>query len=213
MNHPNSLHKPYSALEEFYNAITHGLGLVAALLGMALLLLKATAGLAQLTVWVYGGSMVLMFLASTLYHSVSAPKLKAKFKVFDHIAIYLLIAGTYTPFMLLTVSGQVGTWGIALIWGIALLGVVFKCLSNPRLVKLSVLTYLLMGWLAVFFIYPLYQSLAPAGFYLLLGGGLSYTLGVGFYVAKKRQFTHAIWHLFVVAGCVCHFLAIYYFVI
>ncbi|MGS2719789.1 PAQR family membrane homeostasis protein TrhA [Paraglaciecola aestuariivivens] len=213
MNHLNSQQNSYSLLEEKYNALTHGAGLVAALVGLVFMLMKAQGAYAQGTVWVYGCSLILMFLSSTLYHSVERPLLKAKLKKIDHISIYLLIAGTYTPFMLLAVSGSTGFWAMWLIWGIAGLGIVFKSLAHKKLVKLSVLTYLLMGWLAVFYIYPLYQALPSAGFYLLLAGGLSYTLGVGFYVAKSRQFTHAIWHMFVVAGCACHFFAIYLFVI
>jgi hemolysin III len=156
---------------------------------------------------------MLMFLSSTLYHLAQQPSLKAKLKVFDHSAIYLLIAGTYTPFMVLTIGGSTGAIAMLLIWSIAFIGIGFKCFANARFPKLSVITYLLMGWLAVFYIYPLYNALTTAGFWLLLAGGLCYTLGVLFYVAKKRQYTHAIWHLFVVAGCACHFCAIYYHVI
>jgi hemolysin III len=111
------------------------------------------------------------------------------------------------------VGGTVGLIAMVLIWSIAIAGILFKCFANNRFPKLSLITYLLMGWLAVLFIYPLYNSLEASGFYLLLAGGLCYTVGVVFYAAKKIQFTHAIWHLFVAAGCLCHFLAIYSYVI
>ncbi|MGY0623708.1 MAG: PAQR family membrane homeostasis protein TrhA, partial [Paraglaciecola chathamensis] len=141
------------------------------------------------------------------------PKVKAVLKIIDHSAIYLLIAGTYTPFMLLAVGGWVGVIGISLIWGLAVIGVGFKCLASGRFPKISVATYLLMGWLAVFFIYPLYMSLPSEGLWLLIAGGLCYSIGVIFYVAKKIRYTHPIWHVFVTAGCICHFFSIYYYVV
>lgn len=213
MNHLNSIQKAYSSQEELLNAISHGIGFLAAAFGLVLLLLKVEGIAGQIACLVYGVSMMLMFLTSTLYHLAEQPSLKARLKVFDHSAIYLLIAGTYTPFMVLTIGGTTGAVAMLLIWSIALVGIGFKYLANARFPKLSVITYLLMGWLAVFYIYPLYNALSAAGFWLLVSGGLCYTLGVLFYVAKKRQFTHAIWHVFVVAGCACHFVAIYYHVI
>jgi hemolysin III len=157
--------------------------------------------------------MILMFLSSTLYHWAKSPNLKALLKVVDHSAIYLLIAGTYTPFMLLAIGGWVGLAGMIIVWSIALVGITCKIFANQRFPKLSVITYLLMGWIAIFFIYPLYNALTTQGLWLLVAGGLCYTVGVLFYVAKKVQFTHAIWHVFVVAGCICHFFSIYYHVI
>jgi hemolysin III len=213
MNTLTQLKKPYSPLEECLNAISHGLGFVAAILALVLMLLKVDDLYAQLVSIAYGLSMMLMFLSSTLYHSVNSPNLKATLKVIDHSAIYLLIAGTYTPFMLLAVGGDVGLVAMVAIWSIALVGIVFKCFANHRFPKLSVITYLLMGWIALFFIYPLYNALPSNGFWLLIAGGVCYTLGVVFYIAKKIQYTHVIWHLFVVAGCTCHFFAIYYYVI
>ena len=204
---------PYSALEERINAATHGLGFIAALLGLIFLLHKAQSTYVQVVVGIYAGSMMLMFLASALYHGVSLSNVKPVLKKIDHIAIYLLIAGTYTPFMLLSVGGQLGNLATLLIWLVALVGIYFKCFARQRFPKLSLITYLLMGWFAVLFIYPLYQALDPNGMWLLLIGGLCYTVGVLFYVAKKFQFTHAIWHAFVVAGCLCHFFAIYHYVI
>ena len=177
------------------------------------MLLKVDGLLAQFVCVVFGVSMMLMFLSSTLYHWEKNPDLKKKLKVMDHVAIYLLIAGTYTPYTLLAVGGTTGWFAVGLIWSLAIIGVVCKCFASARFPKLSLITYLLMGWLAVFFIYPLYDSILPNGFWLLLAGGFCYTFGAMFYAAKRFQFTHAIWHVFVVAGCTCHFFSIYLYVI
>ena len=213
MSQIDALKSPYSIVEERFNAITHALGFIAALVGLVFLLTKAQGAYAQLIVSIYAIAMLLMFLSSTLYHAVSHPNAKQILKKIDHVAIYLLIAGTYTPFMLLSVGGWLGLTATALIWLVALAGILFKCFAKGRFPKLSVITYLLMGWFAVAFIYPLYQALPSGGMWLLVLGGLCYTVGVLFYIAKQRQFTHAIWHGFVVAGCLCHFFAIYYYVI
>jgi hemolysin III len=213
MNQPLIANKPYSTVEEWLNAISHGLGFVGAGIALMVLLARADGIFAQTAAVIYAGSMMLMFLSSTLYHATSKPEYKALLKVIDHCAIYLLIAGTYTPLMLLTVGGWTGISGLVLIWTIALVGVLFKCFARGRFPKLSLITYLLMGWLAVFFIYPLYQALPANGMCLLLSGGLCYTVGVLFYIAKKVKYTHAIWHMFVAAGCACHFFCIYYFVV
>lgn len=203
----------YSSTEERLNALSHGVGLIAAVIGLIFMLNRVDGLYSQVVCVIYGLSMMLMFLSSTLYHYVHQPHLKAKLKVFDHCAIYLLIAGTYTPFMVLAVGSWVGLVGMVLVWSIAIVGIAFKCLANGRFPRLSLVTYLIMGWIALFFIYPLYQAVEVNGLWLLLAGGLCYTLGVIFYVQKKIEYTHVIWHLFVVAGCVCHFFSIYLYVI
>ena len=213
MNHSSTLQTTYSPLEERLNAVSHGVGVIAATVGLIFLLLKVEGIYGQFACLIYGLSMILMFLSSTLYHWAKSPNLKALLKVVDHCAIYLLIAGTYTPFMLLAIGGWVGLAGMIIVWSIALVGITCKIFANQRFPKLSVITYLLMGWIAIFFIYPLYNALTTQGLWLLVAGGLCYTVGVLFYVAKKVQFTHAIWHVFVVAGCICHFFSIYYHVI
>jgi hemolysin III len=213
MTAPNLAVRPYSPLEELLNTLTHGLGAFAATVGLIFLLLKVDGIYGQFACVVYGLSMILMFLSSTLYHSAKRPNVKAFLKVVDHSAIYLLIAGTYTPFMVLAIGGWVGLAGMIIVWSIALVGITCKIFANQRFPKLSVITYLLMGWIAIFFIYPLYHALSTEGLWLLVAGGLCYTVGVLFYVAKKIQFTHATWHVFVVAGCMCHFFSIYYYVI
>lgn len=213
MSHLSTIPKTYSPLEERLNALSHGLGVIAASVGLVFLLMRVDGIYGQLACLVYGVSMILMFLSSTLYHCAISPNVKALLKVVDHSAIYLLIAGTYTPLMVLAIGGWVGLTGMIIVWSIALIGIVFKIFANQRFPKLSVITYLLMGWIAIFFIYPLYNALTTEGLWLLFAGGICYTVGVLFYVAKKVQFTHAIWHVFVVAGCAFHFFSIYYHVI
>ena len=203
----------YSPLEEWLNSITHGLGFIFAVVGLVYLLSNSQTSLAVSVSAVYGTSLSLLFLASTLYHSVSHQGAKQWFKLFDHSAIYLLIAGTYTPFMLVSLGGWLGIISSIVIWTIAIVGVVFKCFVRHRYPKLSVITYLIMGWLAVLLAYPLYQALPGGGMWLLVAGGICFSVGVIFYVAKKIKFTHTIWHLFVLAGCACHYFSIYHFVI
>jgi hemolysin III len=213
MNNSSAMPHTYSSLEERLNVISHGMGVIAATVGLIFLLMRADGVYGLFASLVYGLSMILMFLSSTLYHSIKSPNIKAMLKIIDHSAIYLLIAGTYTPLMVLAIGGWVGLTGMVIVWSIALIGIVFKIFANQRFPKLSVITYLLMGWIAIFFIYPLYNALTTEGLWLLFAGGICYTVGVLFYVAKKVQFTHAIWHVFVVAGCAFHFFAIYYHVI
>lgn len=207
----------YSVAEEIANAVSHGLGTAAALVGATLLVVQ---GLHVLTpgqlagVAIYGASLVLLFLCSTLYHSVPHARSKAVLKRLDHCAIYLLIAGTYTPMLLITLAGnataQVMLW---VIWGLALGGVLFKLWFIHRFKKLSLITYLLMGWLSMILIRDLWHTLARPGFWLLLGGGLCFTIGAGFYAAKQVRYTHAVWHVFVAAGAACHALLIGLYVI
>jgi len=203
----------YSKTEELINAVTHGIGFVIATLGLVYLLIRADGALALTSVAIYGGSLVLMFLASTIYHSVRNPERKSLFKTIDHSAIYLLIAGTYTPFMLVSLDNWVGILGAIMIWVIAFSGLVFKWVVKHRFPKVSLSLYLLMGWLVVAFAYPLYKVLPGGGLWLLLAGGICFSVGVLFYVAKQVKFTHAVWHCFVMAGCAFHFYSIYYFVI
>lgn len=213
MNYTSVAQNPYSPFEEQLNAISHGIGTILALIGLVFLVQKSSGIHSQLVCAVYGLSMVLMFLSSTLYHQCRNPELKAKLKILDHCAIYLLIAGTYTPLMVIAIGGWIGISGMVIVWSIALIGIYFKIFANQRFPKLSVLTYLTMGWIAVFYIYPLSNALSEQGLWWLVAGGLCYTIGVLFYIAKKIPFTHAIWHLFVVAGSGCHFFVIYNHVI
>ena len=205
----------YSLAEEIANSITHGLG---ALLSVAGLTLLVTFAAQQQDIWrvvsfsIYGVSMIFLFTASTLYHSFQSPTVKQVFKTIDHCSIFLLIAGTYTPFLLVSMRGTTGWILFGIIWGLAVLGIVLKIILGPRYKKLSVATYLIMGWLVVLASKELTANLSIEGLYWLIGGGLFYTLGVVFYLWNKLPFNHAIWHLFVLGGSMCHFFAILFYV-
>ncbi len=161
---------------------------------------------------VYGASIIVLFLASTLYHAIPSPQAKRWLKTFDHSAIYLLIAGSYTPFLLVSLRTPLAIGLMIVIWSIALLGIIMKVAFVYRFKRFSLISYLLMGWLSLVVIYQLAITLDVGGLTLLACGGVIYSLGVIFYVAKRIPFNHAIWHCFVLAGCVCHFLAIYLYV-
>ena len=206
----------YSEIEERANAITHGLGVVLGIVGLILLLIKANQfdadSLTVASMAAYGSSIILLFLASTLYHSITTAKTKRLLKTLDHCAIYLLIAGSYTPFLLVSLRTQLAFGLMGVIWAIALVGIVMKIAFVYRFKRLSLVTYLAMGWLSLIVIYQLAKSVELGGLILLAVGGIIYSLGVIFYVAKRIPYNHAIWHLFVLAGCACHFFAIYLYV-
>ncbi|MGJ8686130.1 MAG: PAQR family membrane homeostasis protein TrhA [Spongiibacteraceae bacterium] len=200
---------------ERLNSYTHLIGAVAAAVGaIALVWPAAMKGLVWETVayTTYGLSLIALYSFSTLYHSTNGPK-KALFRQLDHLAIYMLIAGSYTPFLLITLRDGNGWTMFAVIWSLAVVGMVLECLpiANRRLWSIPI--YLLMGWLSMAVVKPLMAALPEGGFSLLLAGGLAYTLGIVFYVFdKKIQHFHGVWHLFVLAGSVCHFFSIYLFV-
>lgn len=206
----------WSAREELAHALSHGLGALLALGGLiGLVVAAARHGDAWHlgSAWVYGVTLVLLYAASTLYHALPHPRAKRLFRLFDHAAIYLLIAGTYTPF---TLGPLRGPWGWALfgiVWAGAAAGIVFKCVALGRAPRLSVALYVLMGWCVVFALGPLARALAPGGLALVFGGGLCYTVGVVFYAWPRLRFGHFVWHLFVLAGSVLHYLAVLLFVI
>ncbi|GKX57521.1 UPF0073 inner membrane protein YqfA [Leminorella grimontii] len=206
----------YSVAEEIANSISHGVGLILGIVGLVLLLTQAVANeagsLAITSYSLYGGSIILLFLASTLYHAVSNQAAKRRLKVFDHCAIYLLIAGTYTPFLLVGLNSSLSRGLMAVIWSLALIGVIFKLAFTHRFKVVSLVTYLGMGWLSLVVIYQMVTTLSAGAVSLLAVGGIVYTLGVIFYVNKRIPFNHAIWHGFVLGGSVCHFLAIYLYI-
>ena len=206
----------YSDIEERANAITHGLGVVLGVIGLILLLIRAFDYQADMltvaSMTIYGSSIILLFLASTLYHSITTEKTKRLLKTLDHCAIYLLIAGSYTPFLLVGLRTPLAMGLMAVIWGIALVGIIMKIAFVYRFKRLSLFIYLAMGWLSLIVVYQLAMSIEMGGLVLLALGGVIYSLGVIFYVAKRIPYNHAIWHLFVLAGCACHFFAIYLYV-
>ena len=191
-------------------------GVLLSIVGLTLLVILGTLshdGWKLASAIVYGVSLVLEYAASTLYHSFPWERAKHLFKIFDHCGIYLLIAGTYTPFTLVTLRGR-GGWALfGVIWGLALLGIALEALWAYRPRWLSAAVYLGMGWMAVLSARPLLANLDPAGVWLLVAGGLAYTVGTAFYVLERVRYMHAVWHLFVLAGSACHFLAVWLFVI
>jgi len=208
--------RAYTLGEEIANSVIHGLGI--GLSVAALVVLVAFAVLEHdpyklASSIVYGVALVLEYTASTLYHSFPQPKVKHLFKIFDHCGIYLLIAGTYTPFCLVTLREANGWLLFGVIWGLAVLGIAFEAFWPYRPRWLSAAIYLGMGWMVVLSMGPLVANLAPAGIWLLVAGGLAYTVGTIFYVMKKVKYMHAVWHVFVLAGSICHFLSILIFVI
>ena len=197
--------------EEIANALTHGVGAAAALAGGAVLItLAALFGDAwQLTgAIVFGVSLLLLYLASTLYHAIQHPVAKARLKVFDHCAIYLLIAGTYTPFTLIGLRGALGWWLFGAIWSLALAGVMFKFFFTGRFKLLSTAIYIAMGWLILIAIRPVFNAVDTWTLSWLIGGGACYTLGTVFYHRLALPYSHAIWHMFVIAGSVCHYISV-----
>ena len=208
--------REYTVGEEIANSITHGLGVAFSI--VALTLLVGAAALygdswALAGGVVFGVSLILLYTGSTLYHAIPVPKARHVFKIIDHSAIYVLIAGSYTPFTLVTMRVNGGWWMFAVVWTLAAIGVATEAFWAYRPRCLSAAVYLFMGWLAVFMIGPMRASLAPAGLYLLVAGGLCYTLGTVVYVYKKVPYFHMVWHLWVLAGSVCHFLAVLLYVV
>ncbi|PRD15628.1 PAQR family membrane homeostasis protein TrhA [Pantoea coffeiphila] len=216
MVHQKILTRGYSLAEEIANSISHGVGCLFGIIGLVLLLTQAIesrAGALAITSYsLYGGSMILLFLASTLYHAIPHQRAKYWLKKLDHSAIYLLIAGTYTPFLLVGLKSSLAHGLMVVIWSLALAGIVFKLAFAHRFEALSLVTYLLMGWLSLIVIYQMVTKLPAGSVWLLAAGGVIYSLGVIFYVAKRIPYNHAIWHGFVLGGSLCHFFAIYLYV-
>jgi hemolysin III len=210
------LAKQYSAAEEMANSLSHGAGVLFGIFALVLLVLRSVQmddTLRVVAFTIYGASIVLLFLASTLYHAIPMPRAKQVLKLVDHCAIYLLIAGSYTPFLLLTLGDSFGAVLMVVIWSLAAAGIVFKIFFLHRFHNWSLALYLGMGWLAVLASYQLLANLPRTGIALLLGGGILYSLGTIFFKVDRIPFNHAIWHLFVLAACVLHFLAVYFYVL
>jgi hemolysin III len=205
-----------SAGEELANSITHGLGLALSLIAAPVLVVSAAATddpWRIVAASIYAATLVSLYLASTLYHAARTAEVKAVLRRVDHAAIYLLIAGTYTPFTLVTLRGPWGWTLFGVVWGLALAGVLLKSLFGARLPALSTVIYLAMGWMIVLAIRPLSQAVDPAGLRWLMLGGALYTGGVVFYVWERIRFGHAVWHLFVIGGSMAHFMAVLWYAI
>jgi hemolysin III len=208
--------RDYTVGEEIANSVTHGVGIAFSIVALTLLVGEAVLygdSWALSGGIVFGISLILLYTGSTLYHAIPFPRARHVFKIMDHSAIYLLIAGSYTPFTLVTMRAHGGWWMFGVVWTLAAIGISTEAFWAYRPRWLSAAVYLFMGWLAVFMIGPMRASLAPAGLWLLVAGGLCYTLGTVFYVYKKVPYFHMVWHLWVLAGSVCHFLAVLLYVV
>lgn len=206
----------YTPFEELFNTLSHGIGVILSIVALILMLYSVSPvndGWRLAASIIYGSSLILLYSSSTLYHAVTNVSAKFRLRQLDHAAIFILIAGTYTPFTLINLRDN---WGIPLfsvIWCIAIVGVIIELATGLKYKKLSLTLYLGMGWLVIIAIQPMLEHVETGGLLLLLAGGLSYSLGVIFYAWKRLYMHHAIWHLFVLTGSVMHFLAVYFFVL
>jgi hemolysin III len=216
MSQSKQTSRRYTPGEEIANSITHGVGVALAIAGLAILtafavLLGDPWHITSCSV--FGGTLIFLYMASTLYHGVQQPRAKSIFRLLDHSAIFILIAGTYTPFMLVSLRGPWGWSLFGVIWGLAILGVIFQTTLLQKHRALSIIIYLGMSWVVIIAIKPMLANVAPGGLILLGAGGLAYTAGSGFYAWRRLHFGHAIWHLFVLAGSILHFFAVLFYVI
>jgi len=206
----------YETKEEKLNVITHGIGFLLSIAALVLLVVYASK---EGTVWhitsfaIFGASLIVLYAASTLYHYTQNPDLRFKLNILDHSAIYVLIAGTYTPFTLVVLEGWVGWTIFGLSWGLAIIGIVFKVFYFGKFDKISTIAYVLMGWVIILAIKPLIDSFPVNGLWWLLAGGISYTVGALLYSIKSIRYNHAIFHIFVLIGSFCHFMAIFFYVL
>jgi hemolysin III len=212
-NQEKAVYRKLTVREEVFNSVTHGIGV---LLSIAALVLLVITAVGKGNTWhvvsfsIYGGTMVLLYLSSTLYHSFTKERIKNLFARFDHAAIFLLIAGTYTPFLLTALRGTFGWVLFGIIWGVALVGVVIRSIYLTRFRKLMVAMYLVMGWMFVVAVGPMIKNLPQISMIFLFLGGIFYSVGVIFYVKRNIKYGHGIWHLFVLAGSIMHFFAVIY---
>ena len=207
----------YSLSEELVNAVSHGIG---ALFSVAALVLTVVLSTWKGNVWgvvssaIYGGTLIILYTMSTLYHSFKVNNAKRVFRIIDHCSIYLLIAGTYTPYTLVSLRGPVGWTLFGVVWGAAILGIIFNSIDMNKYKIISMIAYIAMGWVLVLAAKPLYESIGFSGIFWLLLGGVLYTVGAVFYViGKKRRFSHSIFHIFVLFGSLCHFFSILFYVL
>ncbi|MGB9615122.1 MAG: PAQR family membrane homeostasis protein TrhA [Fervidobacterium sp.] len=205
-------HERYTIGEEIANSITHGVGAVFGIAGMVILVIFTSLShdvLRIVSSVIYGLSLILLYVVSTLYHSIQHRKAKEVFEILDHSAIYLLIAGSYTPFTLIALKGKIGWTMFGIIWVLALIGILFKVFFVKKFLIISTVIYILLGWMVVFTLKPLIDSTTQQTLVLLVLGGISYTLGSIFYVWRKIKYGHMIWHLFVLLGSFLHYFAIF----
>ena len=212
-NQEKAVYRKLSTREEIFNSITHGIGTllsVAALVTLIIFAVLKGDAWHVVSFTIYGSTLVLLYLSSTLYHSFTKEKLKNLFARFDHAAIFLLIAGTYTPFLLTVLRGTLGWTLFGIVWGVAIAGVVIRSIYLTRFRKLMVALYLAMGWMFVVAVGPMIRNLPLVSMIFLLSGGIFYSIGVVFYMWRNLKYGHGIWHLFVLAGSIMHFFAVVY---
>ena len=208
--------KYYSPIEEKINIISHAVGFIFSMVALVLLVRHATR---HGDVWhivsfsIFGASLIILYAASSFYHSAKKPELRSRLNIIDHASIYVLIAGTYTPFTLVTLKGTIGWVIFGISWGLALTGIILKLFFTGKYNLMSTIMYVLMGWVIVFAIKPLINNLPLAGLLWLVAGGISYTIGAILYGIKKIKFNHAIFHMFVLMGSFCHFMSVFFYVL
>ena len=209
------MHTHYRLGDILANSITHGLGAALAIAGAVYLIVVSTRGSAWVVVScsIFASTLVLVYICSTLYHSLVRTRARHVFHVLDHGAIYLLIAGTYTPFTLVSLRGPVGWTLFGIVWTLAVAGIVFKSFAVGRFAVASAVVYLFQGWVVIFAVHPLMHAISPHGLMWLLAGGLAYTLGIVFFALDRTPYFHAAWHLFVLAGSFAHYVAILFYVV
>lgn len=208
--------KFYTTGEEIFNAVTHGVGGLLAIAATVLMIIKAASNgtpISVVSAAIFGASLILLYTVSTLYHSLVPKTAKAVFRIFDHCMIFILISGTYTPFVLISLNGPLGWTIFGILWGLTILGIVLNSINLEKFKKLSMICYMLMGWCIVFAIKPVSHAVGYRGLIFLFLGGVFYTAGVFFYRKKTIKYMHSIWHLFVLAGSIMHFFSVLFFVI
>ena len=208
--------KRYTLGEETFSAVTHGIGAglsVAALVTMVVRAARSADAYAVVAATLFGAALIILYTMSTLYHALAPEKAKRVFRIFDHVTIFFLIAGTYTPYLLVTLRGPLGWTLFGILWGLAITGIVFDAIMLDRFRKIEMILYVAMGWCIIFASKSVLASLASTGFILLLAGGLCYTVGIVFYAMKTVRYMHSIWHLFVLAGSICHYFSVMLYVL
>ena len=207
----------YTLGEEITNSVTHGIGTMLSITALVLCIVRSAIhhnAWAIVSSAIYGSTLVVLYLMSTIYHSLARNKAKRVFRIIDHCSIFLLIAGTYTPYTLVSIRGPLGWSMFGVIWGMAIAGIVFNAIDLEKFSKISFICYLVMGWAVVMAIKPIIASVAKGGLILLLAGGIAYSLGAVFYsIGAKKKYIHSVWHIFVIIGSVLHFFSVFFYVI
>lgn len=208
--------RKYSLGEEITNAITHGVGAGLGIAATVLLIIRAAFrvdAMAVVAASIYGASLILLYTMSTLYHSLTGPRAKRVFQVFDHCTIFILISGTYTPYTLVSLRGWIGWTIFGVLWGITILGIVLNSISIEKAKKFSMISYVIMGWCILIALKPIIAALGFWGMFFVLAGGIFYTVGIIFYKKKNIRYMHSVWHVFVLAGSIFQFFSVYFWVL